>query len=342
MAMEHPPYIVGFPINASICTGICSFPFLITGGSTTGFCLVAFHIPRFLCLQAPSSVTASLALAGTAVAALSAGSRKVNPAMGYHPFLDLGLVFCWVYHIRKGVYGISKRKTCSITVHIYILYTYLFLLLFPGNYKHQQSYACIGVDHKVLWKSYVCKDRLYNVWKPRSCSIGSSRKSHFFRESFAYWSPWLKFKGWRLGIGTWCGRFFSWTATEKPYETRSTFYPAMSTRSVYFDGWRNCQQLRLRTVDVSWSWWASHAIDTVGSWIFPTGGLQQLDHDNSVFCWLVVIPTQETLGFWLVNNYDLATHTSIYISYVYIICIPIFPYLYIYIYIHLVYLLIYI
>jgi hypothetical protein len=49
--------------------------------------------PQILCLQAPSSVTASLALAGTAVAALSAGSRKVNPAMGYHPFLDLGLIF---------------------------------------------------------------------------------------------------------------------------------------------------------------------------------------------------------------------------------------------------------
>ena len=110
------------------------------------------------------------------------------------------------------------------------------------------------------------------------------------------------------------------------------FLPCNDHPLVYFDGWRNCQQLRLRTVDVSWSWWASHAIDTVGSWIFPTGGLQQLDHDKSVFCWLVVIPTQETLGFWLVNNYDLATHTSIYISYVYIICIPIFPFIHIYIF----------
>jgi len=45
------------------------------------------------------------------------------------------------------------------------------------------------------------------VWNPRSCSIRSSRKSHFFRESFACWSPWLKFEGCRLGIGTWCGRF---------------------------------------------------------------------------------------------------------------------------------------
>ena len=228
--------------------------------------------------------------------------------------------------------GLVNAKS-SITVHIYILYTYLFLLLFTENYKHQQSYACIGVDHKVLWKSYVCKDRLYNVWKPRSCSIRSSRKSHFFRESFAYWSLWLKFKGWRLGIGTWCWLFFI-GRRQKVLMNTLNFLPCNDHPLVYFDGWRNCQQLRLRTVDVSWSWWASHAIDTVGSWIFPTGGLQQLDHDNSVFCWLVVIPTQETLGFWLVNNYDLATHTSIYISYVYIICIPIFPYLYIYIYLH--------
>ena len=57
------------------------------------FLLGGIPHPQILCLQAPSSVTASLALAGTAVAALSAGSRKVNPAMGYHPFLDLGLIF---------------------------------------------------------------------------------------------------------------------------------------------------------------------------------------------------------------------------------------------------------
>jgi hypothetical protein len=72
--------------------------------------------PQILCLQAPSSVTASLALAGTAVAALSAGSRKVNPAMGYHPFLDLGLVFCWV------LYGISKRKTCYYCTYVLIFF----------------------------------------------------------------------------------------------------------------------------------------------------------------------------------------------------------------------------
>ena len=62
-------------------------------------------------LQAPSSVTASLALAGTAVAALSAGSRKVSEAMGFHSCLDAGAVFFgWVYR-RKGVDGISKCKS---------------------------------------------------------------------------------------------------------------------------------------------------------------------------------------------------------------------------------------
>jgi hypothetical protein len=101
--------------------------------------------------------------------------------------------------------------------------------------------------------------------------------------------------------------FFSRTATEGPYETRSTFCPAMITRSFFFDGWRNCQQLLLRTVDVSWSWWASHLVCDWHRWFmdFPHWcyrilwihfvRLQQLDHDNSVFRWLVAVPTQETL-----------------------------------------------
>ena len=56
---------------------------------------VVWPHPQFFCpsLQAPSSVTASLALAGTAVAALSAGSRKVSEAMGFHSCLDAGAVF---------------------------------------------------------------------------------------------------------------------------------------------------------------------------------------------------------------------------------------------------------
>ena len=64
---------------------------------------------------------------------------------------------------------------------------------------------------------------------------------------------------------------FSRTATEGPYETRSTFCPAMITRSFFFDGWRNCQQLLLRTVDVSWSWWASHLVCDWHRWFmdFP-------------------------------------------------------------------------
>ena len=98
--------------------------------------------------------------------------------------------------------------------------------------------SCIGVDHKVLWKSYVCKDRLYNVWKPRSCSIRSSRKSHFFRESFAYWSPWLKFKGWRLGIGTWCWLFYR-TATEGPYEKHARLSALQWSPARFF--WRVAQ-----------------------------------------------------------------------------------------------------
>ena len=49
------------------------------------------------------------------------------------------------------------------------------------------------------------------------------------------------------------------------------FLPCNDHPLVFFDGWRNCQQFLLRTVDVSWSWWASHLVCDWHRWFmdFP-------------------------------------------------------------------------
>ena len=97
-------------------------------------------------------------------------------------------------------------------------------------------------------------------------------KVTLFRESFACWSPWLKLEGCRLGIGTWCGRFLFLGRRQKVLMKNTLdFLPCNDHPLVFFDGWRNCQQLLLRTVDVSWSWWASHLVCDWHRWFmdFP-------------------------------------------------------------------------
>ena len=201
--------------------------------------------------------------------------------------------------------------------------------------------SCIGVDHKVLWKSYVCKDRLYNVWKPRSCSIRSSRKSHFFRESFAYWSPWLKFKGWRLGIGTWCWLFYR-TATEGPYEHAQLSTLQWSPARLF---WRMAQLpttsashcryfLILMSVPCDWHRWF---MDFPHWWIATTWPRQER-------ILLVSSDTDPRNTWFLVGEQLWFSHTHIYIHFIclYHLYTDISIYTYIYIYIHLVYLLIYI
>ena len=97
-------------------------------------------------------------------------------------------------------------------------------------------------------------------------------KVTLFRESFACWSPWLKLEGCRLGIGTWCGRFLFLGRRQKVLMKNTLdFLPCNDHPLVFFDGWRNCQQFLLRTVDVSWSWWASHLVCDWHRWFmdFP-------------------------------------------------------------------------
>ena len=59
------------------------------------------------------------------------------------------------------------------------------------------------------------------------------------RESFACWSPWLKFEGCRLGIGTWCGRFFFSDGDRRSLWNTLDFLPCNDHPLVFF--WRVAQ-----------------------------------------------------------------------------------------------------
>ena len=159
----------------------------------------------------------------------------------------------------------------AITVHMYS-----FFLLFPGNYKHMHASGIRG--HVLL----------------------GVLESHTFSRKFRILITLVEIQR----VTTW-NRHMVWTfffldGDRKTLWNTLDFLPCNEHPLGFFDGRRNCQQLLLRTVDVSWSWWASHLVCDWHRWFmdFPTGvigfiwihlvRLQQLDHDNSVFRWLVL------------------------------------------------------
>ena len=201
--------------------------------------------------------------------------------------------------------------------------------------------SCIGVDHKVLWKSYVCKDRLYNVWKPRSCSIRSSRKSHFFPRKFCVLITLVEIQR----VATWNRHVvltFYRTATEGPYEHAQLSTLQWSPARLF---WRMAQLpttsashcrcfLILMSVPCDWHRWF---MDFPHWWIATTWPRQER-------ILLVSSDTDPRNTWFLVGEQLWFSHTHIYIHFIclYHLYTDISIYTYIYIYIHLVYLLIYI
>ena len=95
--------------------------------------------------------------------------------------------------------------------------------------------------------------------------LGVLESHTFFCKSFASWSPWLKFNGSWLGMGTCCGVFFC-DGERRSLWNAFDFIPYDDILLLFGSRKRNCQQLMLCIVDVSSSGWASHAVCDWNRW----------------------------------------------------------------------------